>query len=86
MYLNYRNFSVDFSEETIPTILSRCQRYSFRRLDADVIAKRLNYIAAREGFKLTEGGSALIARLADGGMSWLPTAAASGRSLLRSNA
>ena len=50
------------------TILSRCQRYSFRRLDADVIAKRLNYIAAREGFKLTEGGSALIARLADGGM------------------
>ena len=50
------------------TILSRCQRYSFRRLDADVIAKRLNYIAARAGFKLTEGGSALIARLADGGM------------------
>ena len=50
------------------TILSRCQRYSFRRLDADVIAKRLNYIAAREGFDLTPEGAALLARLADGGM------------------
>ena len=50
------------------TILSRCQRYSFRRLDAEVISKRLDYIAAQEGFKLTPGASALLARLADGGM------------------
>ena len=50
------------------TILSRCQRYSFRRLDAEVISKRLDYIAAREGFNLTEGASKLLARLADGGM------------------
>lgn len=50
------------------TILSRCQRYSFRRLDAEVISKRLDYIAAQEGFNLTEGASKLLARLADGGM------------------
>ena len=50
------------------TILSRCQRYSFRRLDAEVISKRLDYIASQEGFKLTPGASALLARLADGGM------------------
>lgn len=50
------------------TILSRCQRYSFRRLDAEVISKRLDYIAAQEGFNLTECASKLLARLADGGM------------------
>ncbi len=50
------------------TILSRCQRYSFRRLDAEVISKRLDYIASQEGFKLTSGASMLLARLADGGM------------------
>lgn len=50
------------------TILSRCQRYSFRRLDAEVISKRIDYIAAQEGFNLTEGASKLLARLADGGM------------------
>ncbi len=50
------------------TILSRCQRYSFRRLDAEVISKRLDYIAAQEGFNITEGASKLLARLADGGM------------------
>lgn len=50
------------------TILSRCQRYSFRRLDSRVISARLDYIAAQEGFNLTPGASELLARLADGGM------------------
>ena len=50
------------------TILSRCQRYSFRRLDVEVISKRLEYIASQEGFKLTHEASELLARLADGGM------------------
>ena len=50
------------------TILSRCQRYSFRRLDTEVISKHLDYIAAQEGFKLTHEASELLARLADGGM------------------
>ena len=50
------------------TILSRCQRYSFRRLDVEVISKHLDYIASQEGFKLTHEASELLARLADGGM------------------
>lgn len=50
------------------TILSRCQRYSFRRLDVEVISKHLEYIASQEGFKLTHEASELLARLADGGM------------------
>ena len=50
------------------TILSRCQRFNFRRLDADVIAKRLDYVAKTEGMNLTPGAARLLARLADGGM------------------
>lgn len=50
------------------TILSRCQRYSFRRIDSEVISKRLDYVAAQEGLKLTSEASSLLSRLADGGM------------------
>ncbi len=50
------------------TILSRCQRFNFRRLDAEVIAKRLDYVAGKEGMNLTHGAAQLLARLADGGM------------------
>ena len=50
------------------TILSRCQRFNFRRIDASVIAKRLIYVASREGISLTEEAAWMLARLADGGM------------------
>ena len=50
------------------TIVSRCQRFNFRRLDADVIAKRLKFVAGRESINLTDGAAELLARLADGGM------------------
>lgn len=50
------------------TVLSRCQRYDFRRIKAEDIARRLLYIASQEGIDLTEDGAALIAKLADGGM------------------
>ncbi len=50
------------------TILSRCQRYSFRRLDSSVIAKRLDHVAAQESMKLTKDASSLLSRLADGAM------------------
>ena len=50
------------------TILSRCQRFNFRRLDAGVIAKRLEYVAHNENMNLSEGAAQLLARLADGGM------------------
>ncbi|MCD8161715.1 MAG: DNA polymerase III subunit gamma/tau, partial [Clostridiales bacterium] len=50
------------------TILSRCQRFSFKRIQAADIAGRLNYVSQCEGIDLTGDASALLARLADGGM------------------
>ena len=50
------------------TILSRCQRYDFRRIPPEIIAARLNQIAAEEGFALSSPAAALLARLGDGSM------------------
>ena len=50
------------------TILSRCQRFSFRRLLPEDIVDRLNYIAYQEHIDLEPDGAAFLARLADGGM------------------
>ncbi len=50
------------------TIVSRCQRYDFRRIKSEDISKRLLYIADKENIYLKEDASFLIARLADGGM------------------
>ena len=50
------------------TILSRCQRFDFRRIKPEDIASRLKYIAEQEELTLTDGGAAMIAKLADGGM------------------
>ncbi|MEQ2929042.1 DNA polymerase III subunit gamma/tau [Agathobaculum butyriciproducens] len=64
------------------TILSRCQRFDFRRIGAEDISRRLLDVAAGEGIALTEGAARLIARLADGAMrdalSMLDRAAAAG--------
>ena len=54
--------------KVLPTILSRCQRHSFRRLDGDTIAKRLAYVAEQEHINLTADAAQLLGRLADGGM------------------
>ena len=50
------------------TILSRCQRFSFRRLLQEDIGSRLNYIAYEEGIELDPEACRLLARLADGGL------------------
>jgi len=50
------------------TILSRCQRYDFRRIPPEIIAARLNQIAAEEGFSLSSAAATLLARLGDGSM------------------
>jgi len=50
------------------TILSRCQRFSFRRLLQEDIAARLNYIAYQEGIDLEPEACRLLARLADGAL------------------
>jgi len=39
--------------KVLPTIISRCQRFDFKRIEASVIAKRLMDVASKEGFKVT---------------------------------
>lgn len=56
-------------QQKIPsTILSRCQRFEFRRISADVIADRLMFISEKEGIKTEPAAAKLIARMAQGGM------------------
>lgn len=50
------------------TIVSRCQRFEFRRIDMNIIADRLEYIAASEKMVLEREAAQLIARQAQGGM------------------
>ena len=54
--------------KVLPTIVSRCQRHSFKRIEPEAIAGRLSYVAAQEGIDLTDDAAAMLARLADGGM------------------
>ena len=64
------------------TILSRCQRFAFRRIRPQDIAQRLLYVAGQEGMALTEDAAALLARLSDGalrdGLSLLDQCGAAG--------
>jgi len=50
------------------TILSRCQRFDFRRISSDVIAERLEYIAKNENIELDHEAAFMLAHLAQGGM------------------
>jgi len=50
------------------TILSRCQRFSFRRISQEDIASRLQYVAYQERIDLDDSAARVLARLADGGM------------------
>ena len=50
------------------TILSRCQRFSFRRISPDEIASRIHYVAYEEGIQIDDAASNLLARLADGAL------------------
>ena len=67
------------------TILSRCQRFAFRRIDPADVAARIHYVAYEEGIDVSPEAANLLGRLADGalrdGLSLLDqcAAAASGR-------
>ena len=50
------------------TILSRCQRFSFRRISQEDIAARLQYVAYQERIDLDDSAARVLARLADGAM------------------
>ena len=50
------------------TIISRCQRFDFRRITIPVLTERLMKISKAEGFNTDEDAARLIAKLAQGGM------------------
>ncbi len=50
------------------TIISRCQRFDFRRISTADLTARLHHIAAAEGIELCDDAARLIARQAQGGM------------------
>ncbi len=72
------------------TILSRCQRFDLRRVDADMLAAHFAGILAKEGHSAEDGALALIARAAEGsvrdGLSLLDQALTLGEGYLTSSA
>ncbi|MBQ1411101.1 MAG: DNA polymerase III subunit gamma/tau, partial [Oscillospiraceae bacterium] len=50
------------------TILSRCQRFAFRRIDPADVAGRIHFVAYEEGIDITEEAAKLLGRLADGAL------------------
>ena len=61
-------FATTEPNRVLPTILSRCQRFDFRRIPTRTIAKHLQYIAQQEGATLTMAATEAIAAAADGGL------------------
>lgn len=50
------------------TIVSRCQRFEFRRIATDILTSRIKFIAEREGIVIEDDAARLIARYSQGGM------------------
>ncbi|MFH1161049.1 MAG: DNA polymerase III subunit gamma/tau [bacterium] len=67
---SYTKFILATTEKhkIIPTILSRCQIFDFRRITVDDIAHTLNYVASHEHIVAEEDALHIIAQKADGAM------------------
>lgn len=50
------------------TIISRCQRFDFHRINPHVIKDRLKYVVEQEGCSITDDAALLIAAIADGAL------------------
>ncbi len=61
-------FATTEAEKLPVTILSRCQRYSFKRITAEDIARHLLYIAEESKINIEPPAARLIAIQADGGL------------------
>ncbi|MDR1233417.1 MAG: DNA polymerase III subunit gamma/tau [Puniceicoccales bacterium] len=61
-------FATTEAHKVLPTIASRCQRFSFRPVAITTLAEKLSAIAQSEGIKISEGALLSIARLAHGGV------------------
>jgi DNA polymerase III subunit gamma/tau len=61
-------FATTMAHKVIPTILSRCQRFDFRRLSSQAIAEKLKEIAKKENISIDDPALFNIARQAGGSM------------------
>jgi len=61
-------FATTEPQKLPPTIISRCQRFDFRRIPTDTIAGRIKSIAQSEGLTLSDDAAEIVARRADGGL------------------
>ncbi len=55
-------------QRVLSTIISRCQRFDFRRIPLEAMVAHLKYIATEEKLKITEEAIALVAQIANGGL------------------
>lgn len=67
---SYAKFILATTEKhkIIPTILSRCQIFDFKRITVDDIVKQLGYVASKEGIETEYDALNVIAQKADGAM------------------
>ena len=61
-------FATTEVNKVLPTVISRCQRFDLSRIPAELITKRLAYIAQQEQIRISQEALHVIARAADGGM------------------
>lgn len=61
-------FATTDPQKVLPTIVSRCQRFDLKPIQAALIVERLKRIAAEEKIEVTDDALTCIARMADGGM------------------
>lgn len=61
-------FATTEPHKVLPTILSRCQRFDFRRIPAGRMAQHLGHICREEGIDADEGSLMLLARKGDGAL------------------
>lgn len=55
-------------QRVLPTIISRCQRFDFRRIPLPAMIKHLGYIAQQESIAIDEAAVQLVAQIAQGGL------------------
>jgi DNA polymerase III subunit gamma/tau len=55
-------------QRVLPTIISRCQRFDYRRIPLEAMVEHLRYIAGEEGIDITLEAITLVAQIANGGL------------------
>lgn len=55
-------------QRVLPTIISRCQRFDFRRIQLDAMVKHLSHIAFQENIHISPDAVTLVGQLAQGGL------------------